>query len=292
MHVSLLAFRNYRYLWLAITISVIAIAAYWYHDPQEPPNGGTVLGYSLGTTGALMIVWLAWLGVRKRRYSSTLGSVQGWLSAHVYLGISLLLIVLLHSGFQFGINVHTLAFVLMTVVIVSGLYGVFIYLKLPQKVSENRKGVTRTELANQLEEIDYRSRRVAQDLDDDFQELVTSGASRTQLGGSLWARLSGKDESQIVIKEGGQARVRPNPGQETALDWLADRQSRSSDPEIAAKIGELSALTRNKRRLLRQMQEDMRLQATLEAWLFLHVPLSVALLVALFTHIVTVFLYW
>ena len=292
MHVSLLAFRNHRYLWVAIAISTAAIAAYWYHDPQEPPSGGTALGYTLGTIGALMIVWLAWFGVRKRRYSSTLGSVQGWLSAHVYLGITLVLIVLLHSGFQFGVNVHTLAFVLMMAVVLSGLYGVFIYLKLPQKVSENRKGVNRTEFISQLEDIDYRSRRVANDLDGDFQELVASGASRTQLGGSLWARLGGRDESQIVIKEGGKAKVQPNPGQEAALDWLADRQSRCGDAETAAKIGELSALTRNKRRLLRQMQEDMRLQAMLEAWLFIHVPLSVALLVALFTHIITVFLYW
>jgi len=273
-------------------MSFISIAAYRLHDPQEPPNGGTALGYTLGIVAALLIVWLAWFGVRKRRYSSTLGSVQGWLSAHVYLGIALVLIALLHSGFQFGVNVHTLAFVLMMMVVLSGLYGVYVYLKIPQRVSENRKGTARDELVSQLEDIDSRSRRVAQGLSEEFQELAASAASRTQLGGSLWSRLSGTDESQVVIKENGQASVVPNPGQEAALDWLADQQSRSTDAEIAAAIGELSALTRNKRRLLRQMQEDMRLQAILEAWLYLHVPLTAALLVALTTHIVTVFLYW
>lgn len=292
MHESILAFRRHRYLWAALTMSFLAIAAYWFHDPQEPPNGGTALGYTLGTVAALLIVWLAWFGVRKRRYSSTLGSVQGWLSAHVYFGIALVLIVLLHSGFQFGVNVHTLAFVFMMLVVLSGLYGVYVYLKIPQRVSENRKGTARAELISQLADIDSRSKRVAKGLSEDFQELAASGASRTQLGGSLWSRLSGKDESQVVIKEGGQSRVVPNSGQEAALDWLADQQSRSSDAEVAAAIGELSALTRNKRRLLRQMKEDMRLQAMLEAWLYLHVPLTAALLVSLVTHIVTVFLYW
>ena len=292
MHESILAFRRHRYLWVALAMSGVAIAAYWYHDPQEPPNGGTTLGYTLGTVAALLVVWLGWFGVRKRRYSSSLGTVQGWLSAHVYLGTALVLIALLHSGFQFGLNVHTLAFVLMMFVVLSGMYGVFVYLKLPQRLSENRKGVTRTDLVSQIEDIDSRSRRVAQDLGEDFQELVASGTSRTQLGGSFWAQLSGKDESQVVITEGGQARVMPNAGQEAALDWLADRQSRSSDPELTAVIGELSALTRNKRRLLRQMKEEVRLQAYLEAWLYLHVPLTAALLVALITHIIVVFLYW
>ena len=70
-------------------MSALAIAAYWIDDPQEPANGGTVLGYTLGTIAALLIVLLAWFGIRKRRYASTLGSVQGWLSAHVYLGATL-----------------------------------------------------------------------------------------------------------------------------------------------------------------------------------------------------------
>ena len=41
----------------------------------------------------LLILWLLWYGVRKRRYASTSGTVQGWLSAHVYLGTALVVIV-------------------------------------------------------------------------------------------------------------------------------------------------------------------------------------------------------
>ena len=44
---------------------------------SQPPNGGTWQGYVLGTIGALLIVWLTLLGVRKRRYSSTLGTRAG-----------------------------------------------------------------------------------------------------------------------------------------------------------------------------------------------------------------------
>jgi len=292
MHESILAFRKRRYLWLALILSLLAIAAYLFDDPQEPANGGTVLGYTLGTISTLLILWLTWFGIRKRRYSSTVGTVQGWLSAHVYLGIALLLIVLLHAGFQFGINVHTLAFVLMTLVIVSGLYGVYVYMKYPGRVSANREGTSRPELLDQLEDLDRRSQRVAKELPADYQELVSSGASRTQLGSTLWARLRGNDLSRIVLRDDDQTKVVANPGQEAALDWLAEQQSRATDSESAAKIGELSALLRNKRRLLKQIGADLRLQATMEIWLYLHVPLTAALLMALFAHILTVFMYW
>jgi hypothetical protein len=292
MHESILAFRKRRYLWVAIIVSLLAIAAYVLDDPQEPPNGGTVLGYTLGTIGTLLILWLTWFGIRKRRYSSTRGTVQGWLSAHVYLGVALLIIVLLHAGFQFGVNVHTVAFVFMALVIASGLWGVLIYMKYPERASANRDGSSRPERMYQLEELDRRAQRIASDLNDDFQELVESGVARTQLGSTLWARLRGRDLSQVVLRSGGQTNVVANPGQEAALDWLANEQSQATDADSLAKIGELSALIRNKRQLLRQITDDLRLQATMEIWLYFHVPLTAGLLMALAAHIITVFLYW
>jgi len=292
MHESMLAFRHRRYLWVAIIITAASIAAYLIHDPQEPPNGGTLLGYILGTLGALLIVWLTWYGVRKRRYDSTSGTVQGWLSAHVYLGLTVPIIALLHAGFQLGFNIHTLAFVLLMLVVLSGVYGVFIYLKYPQRVSENRGGASRPELFNQLEDIDSRSSRAAADLPAAFAALVQSGASRTRLGSTLWSRLRGADNSTIALPDQGQAGTVSNAGQEAALDWLADEQSRATDADEAAKIAELSALLRNKRKLLRQIREDLRLQAAMELWLYFHVPLTAGLLVALSAHIITVFLYW
>jgi hypothetical protein len=292
VHESILAFRKRRYLWIALLRSALCIAAYWIDDPQEPANGGTALGYALGILAALLIVWLSWFGIRKRRYSSTLGTVQGWLSAHVYLGMTLLLVVLLHSGFQFGYNIHTLAFLLMVLVIASGVFGVYVYMKYPERISENRGGANRSELIDQLEDIDQRSRRVARQLPAEFQELVSSGIGRLQLGGSTWARFRGRDQSQVLLKRGNDYAVVANPGQEAALDWLADQQSKCRDPALASVIGELSALLRNKRRLLKPLTEDMRLQALLEVWLLAHVPLTAGLLVAVLAHILTVFIYW
>ena len=44
--------------------------------------------------------------------------------------------------------------------------------------------------------------------------------------------------------------------------------------------------------LLKQLALDLRMQAVLEIWLYVHVTMTAALLIALAVHIVTVFLYW
>lgn len=289
MHTSILSFKKRRYLWAAVALATASLLAYWLYDPQEPHNGGTVLGYALGTLGAAMIVWLTWFGIRKRRYNSTAGTLQGWLSAHVYFGVALFIVVLLHAGFQVGWNIHTLAFALMTLVILSGLYGVYIYMKYPQRLSENREGESRSELLGQLDDIDRRSRRIAENLPGEYREFINSGIQRSELGSTLWQRLRNEDRSRIQLPGGSETVA--NPGQEAAMDWLAEQQSRA-DAGSAATIAELSALLRNKRKLLRQVGEDLRLQAGIEIWLYAHVPLTAALLMALLAHIVTVFLFW
>ena len=117
MHTSFLRHAGFRDLWIAILVCAACIVAYVIHDPIDGPNGGTWLGYTLGGLGAFIIFLLSWFGVRKRRFKSRLGTVKGWLSVHVWLGLSLVIIGTLHTGFQFGWNLHTLAYVLMMIVI-------------------------------------------------------------------------------------------------------------------------------------------------------------------------------
>ena len=79
--------------------------------------------------------------------------MQGWASAHVYLGTALFLVATLHSGIQVGWNVHTLAYVLMCVVIASGLFGLYHYLHNPTLIAQNREGGTRGALFAELFEL-------------------------------------------------------------------------------------------------------------------------------------------
>ena len=143
IHVGILRHAKARFFWWAVGLTTLSILLYSTQGGVQPPNGGTWQGYVLGTVGALLIVWLAMLGIRKRSYSSTTGSVPGWTSAHVYLGTALLVIATLHSAGQLGWNVHSLSYALMFVVIVSGFYGIYTYVNYPQSITDNRSGSSR-----------------------------------------------------------------------------------------------------------------------------------------------------
>src|ERR1700758_4420045 len=98
MHQSFINYRSFRYAALAAAATGIALLAYLVDTPRGPPNGGTWLGYTLGTLGAVLVVLLSLFGIRKRTFHSRLGTATGWLSAHVYLGIAALLLATLHSA--------------------------------------------------------------------------------------------------------------------------------------------------------------------------------------------------
>lgn len=292
MHQSFLSYRGKRWLWVALALSAASVLAYALYDPRSPPNGGTWLGYTLGGSGALLILWLAALGIRKRSYRSTVGTVQGWVSAHVYLGLALVLVATLHAGFQFGWNVHTLCYVLMALVVASGIVGVVAYVRLPAEMSRNRQSLTHEQMLAEIADLDQRALRLASSLPPAFRDAVVSNRDRTRVGGGALALLAGADRSQVVLPGGGGAHVTANPDQSALLDWLGAELARSTVGERTRALSELLSLTSARRVALRRLRRDAQVRAWLDAWLYVHVPLTTALLAALIAHVVSVFLYW
>ena len=274
-HRTILEYRDYRYLKLAALLVVAVIFAYgWYKYPLGH-YGGTPLGYTLGTIGALLIVWLMWLGVQKRRYRTT-GDIKGWLSAHIYLGTSLIIVATLHAAFQIGWNVHTLAYALMMIVILSGFYGVYTYLRFPSLMTENLAEDTLESLTLKIADIDREARRLALGMSDEMNKAVLASITETHIGGGVYAQLR---ESV------------PNCPTTKAVQLIKARAGTVKGEE-ARKQQDLYGLMLRKQRLVGRARTDIRYKAIMDIWLYFHVPLSVALLAALVAHIVAVFFYW
>jgi hypothetical protein len=275
-HESFLRYRRYRWFKIAAVVSVFATLVYLGVDVQPRPNGGSWLGYTLGTIGTLLIVWLALLGIRKRAMTRGRWSLKGWTSAHVYLGLALIVIATLHTGFQFGLNVHTLAYVLMMLVILSGLYGIAVYAWLPQGLSDSRSEMTGPQMIEAVNALDKQLQISAQPLSDEDSAVVLGSLGEDPFGGGVWRRLSGSY---------------PRCGNMRALRAMRARLDQASGKEEQA-IDQVVQLLEKKAAALQRLRGYIRRRAFLEVWLFVHVPLTFVLLAALTAHIVSVFFYW
>lgn len=267
-HVGFLRYRRFRWAWAALALSGTALAGYALIDQQPRPNGGSWYGYTLGTIGFGLIVWLALLGVRKRRINPGAWSLKAWTSAHVYLGLSLVVVGTLHTGFQIGWNVHTLAYVLMLLVIATGIYGVIAYTVLPARMSDNRREMTRAQMLDALTALDRQLESAAQPLARSEADLVLAALRQSPFEGGALARLTARYP--------GCATTRARGG-----------MAGGSEAEQRVR-----ALLEKRLAQLRQIRGALRIRALLEVWLFLHVPLTLALIAALTAHVISVFYYW
>ena len=271
-HEGFLRHANFRWAKISGGLCLLVIVSYTLIDVTPRPNGGSWYGYTLGTIGALLILWLTALGYRKRRMTSDFWSLKAWTSAHVYLGLSLIVIGTWHTGFQLGWNVHTLAWALMLLVILSGLYGVAVYALLPQALSNNREQMTQMQMLEAIRAFDRQLHAAAQPLPPDEAAPVLASLEQDPFAGGIAARLTGR-----------------YPNRATAAARAALAEALGGDAEARAKV---VALLSQKEAALARLREHLRLRALLEIWLYVHVPLTFALIAALSAHIISVFFYW
>ena len=271
-HEGFLRHKRFRWLIVAAAASALTIWSYGQIDVQPRHNGGSWYGYTLGTLGALLIVWLTMLGLRKRAMTRGRWSLKGWTSAHVWLGLALLVVATLHTGFQFGWNIHTLAYGLMLAVIASGLYGVSVYALLPAELSNSRAGMTRPQMVGALLTLDRQLEAAAQPLGGQEAEAVRRAIGDDPLRAGLFSRLTGF-----------------HPGCRTVR--ALRRIHRSAAAEEGEALEKVASLLQRKAAVLAQIRRHLRIKALLEVWLYVHVPLTFALIAALAAHIVSVFFY-
>ena len=96
-------------------------------------------------------------------------------------------------------------------------------------------------------------------------------------GGGLLARLSGRYPK--CGTRAAQAAIREETGGKPSLA--------GSDP-----LEKVDVLLERKEASLARIRRHLQLKALLEIWLYVHVPLTFALLAALLAHIIVVFFYW
>ncbi len=193
------------------------------------------------------------------------------LSAHVWLGIGLIFIVPLHCGFSFGLNVHTLAYVLMLIVVISGLYGAIAYFRLAPNIPSHRGAGTVKKHLEQIKIINSDIEDLLKNKSDRFVDLkskVDFDYEPSIMAAVLSRKIELTDKSKLA----------------ELLEFVV-----AEEQEAALK---LIGLVDKKIELITALRQEVAVMAKLKFWLYFHLPISFALLAALLIHIFVVFYYW
>lgn len=262
--------RRWRRRALVILVLLAAIYAWMSHGGYA--HGGSVPGLILGFATLALIFVLLWFGVRKRSYRSRLGTLEGWLQAHLYLGFLSLAVAFFHSGFRFQDRLATAALVVLAAVVVTGFLGALLYTTVPRLLSEVESNLTVGELSERLNQITASMTRLAEGKSATFR--------RVQAGLV--------EESRPRSLAGWRTVFSPQRRRRAAVPTVDDAAWKNLLGRVAEEEREdlrrLLVLSRQHKELHQRLTYQQRYRNLLDAWLWLHLPLSLVLLVLALGH--------
>jgi hypothetical protein len=258
----------------AILLFAVA-AAYAYYARDEFPHGGTKIGLTLGIAGLLIILLLAYFGIRKRSYRSTFGTLEQWLQSHIYLGILVFVVLLLHTGGRFNDQIAVTTFILVGAVVFSGILGAILYVTVPRLLTEVESNLTIDEISDNANQLAKSMARTASGKSAPFQRIFSELMYESKPG---W--LAGW---RIVFYS-----IRKKKST-TPADWA--NLLRLVPKEEQDELRQMLVVSRQRKELLLRLMYQQRYKNILEAWLYVHVPFTIALLVFSALHVAAVFYY-
>jgi hypothetical protein len=300
----LLIDRSHRGWALAsLALTVAATVSYVLYVRARPygASGGSWIGLAYGVVGTGCMIAAALLAARKKVRTWRLGAAQTWMRAHIWLALLAVPFILFHAGFRLGGPLTTWLMVLFAIVTVSGIFGVVVQQLLPSRMAVQ---VPRETTLGQIEHV---REGLAADAYEVVASVVGEIAEATEERAHIaeeervqaarpgyWKKLSRERPAEAPGPEADRLRgiylgeVRPYlnalaAGGSASRDALPDLRAHEVDaPEewrdLLARLADVCEEAR-------QLEVQRRLHRVLHDWLFLHAPLSFALLVLAAFHV-------
>lgn len=315
-------------LTLLVALAAWYATAYALSDPWRLPGGSSSVGLTIGVIAGLIFLFefLYWpkRSALARTWRFT-GRAESWLRAHIWLGFITLPLVLLHCGFTLGGWFTTVFTLVFFAVWGSGVFGLVMQQIIPRWLldaapEETIHSQIDAVMAQHLQDAERLVARATGDLgvfasepsrsepeasapgaNRADQELIRVGSARRV--GTQRERLRYRDDASEAIphtealRDALQHDIRPflaNPANRRlrlgtpgkANEYFAELRRRV--PEAAHDVvGKLEGICSKHR----QLRFQKRLYWWLHAWLTIHLPLSVALMILLVLHVVTALQY-
>lgn len=235
-----------------------------YLDLHEIYKPSGFIGQGLGIAGTLMMfVGVFSYMIRKRwTFMHRFGKLRDWLTFHIFLCTLGPFLVLLHTTFKFG-NIASISFWSMAIVVASGIFGRYVYIRIPKTVNGqflSRKVIKQAQ-ASLIQRISGKTQLPAEYIETMTRLTQPSGRILSAVSKSIWFELR-KRRLRVRFDEAMKKQgVNPELRQ-WAIPLLID----NAHLQLRAQV----------------MQPFVR---AFGYWHVLHIPLALVMLVALIIHI-------
>jgi len=286
---------------LALAMATAAYVPY-HRGALNGPSGNSWPGLAYGIAGTALIAFAGLLGARRKRPSWRIGRAESWLKGHIWLGLLAYPLILFHAGLRLGGTLTTVLCVIFTLVVLTGLLGLVVQRVLPRILTDRVPTETIYEqldrvAAQLLEESDEAVATVCGPLEIESEPARAAAATAGPPPRGRRSRPPRPLEGSAELKKFYLGAVRPFLAAEAgAKGWLArpeergaifDRHRISLPPPLHEATRHLEEICEERRQLIVQR----RLHRLMHGWLFVHLPLSTALVVLIVVHAVTALWY-
>src|SRR5213080_4548047 len=266
--------RHRRWMAGSVLLGAVATAGYvpYRREAVDGLTGSTGPGLAFGVAAAGLILFETALNLRKRVPTWRVSAAEIWLRGHIWLGLLTVPLVLFHSGFRFHGTLAALLTVVFFVVVASGLFGLALQQFLPRLMTRWAPGET---VYEQIPHVVKLLRVEAYEIAAGVCGPIPEAADPAEGSGPL--RRFYLEMVRPFLQGNGQTGPLADPGE---AERTVEGFCRLLPPALHEAARDLAEVAAERRDVAIQR----RLHHWLHGWLFVHVPLTTALLVLLVAH--------
>jgi hypothetical protein len=267
-----------------VAIGIVAVAIYFWLDRGTPGGltGGSTVGLWYGVAGSALMIYAGLLSTH-RLFPGVwwLGMRKTWLRGHLWLGSLSVILIACHAHGDLGGPLEVALWAVLAAIILTGVYGLVLQQVLPGMLARRFPDEA------PYGQIPHLCRQFRVEADELVDEVAPAEAAKAGEGVQRFAtELRAFHTEQIrpflAAPVPRRAILLNDLSAESMFSALRRRLGSRGDDTASAKLDRLEELCRDRRRLA----EQEHMYRWLHAWLFVHVPLSAALLVLGSVHAV------
>ncbi|MEJ2483532.1 MAG: hypothetical protein P8049_10595 [Gemmatimonadota bacterium] len=268
-------------IWVTVAILAVQLGIDYYRlpladrafaDAHELLKPSGIVGHGYGIAGtAMMAIGVALYSLRKRvSFLANLGGLGNWLQFHIFLCTLGPFLVLLHTTFKFG-GIVSIAFWSMAVVVVSGVFGRYVFSRIPKAMDGSFRGLR--ELEQQGRELEAEIRATGAVPNEQLEEVLAGPSLRAPRG---------TIDALVLAVRGDLA---------TRAHMMGARRALARGTVSADVRKRVLGLLRTRLALEQQSRLLLPFQRLFSYWHILHLPLAIVLLIVTLVHVTVAFLF-